>query len=132
MRELMPGLVNRYQVDLVVANGENASGGIGLAVKGAEELFASGVPGPYFRKSYLEEKRDLSLYPGKSGFDPAVATIRREPPVTVRSSRKPASGVPVAILNLMGRTFMEAVDCPFRNGDQGTGPLADHYSPYPG
>ena len=36
VRELLPGLVNRYQVDLVVANGENASGGIGLAVKGAE------------------------------------------------------------------------------------------------
>ena len=43
VRDLLPNLVTGYQVDLVVANGENAAGGLGLTIKAAEELFNCGV-----------------------------------------------------------------------------------------
>ncbi len=43
VRELMPDLVKEHNIDLVVANGENAAGGFGLNKKVAEELFEYGI-----------------------------------------------------------------------------------------
>lgn len=40
---LLPSLRERFALDFVVANGENAAGGIGITPKIAEELFAAGV-----------------------------------------------------------------------------------------
>ncbi len=41
--ELLPELKNKHEVDLVVINGENASGGTGLSRKVADELLNYGV-----------------------------------------------------------------------------------------
>jgi 2',3'-cyclic-nucleotide 2'-phosphodiesterase len=43
VRDLLPGLRDELGLDWVVANGENAAGGIGITPKEAEELFATGV-----------------------------------------------------------------------------------------
>jgi metallophosphoesterase (TIGR00282 family) len=43
VRTLVPALREEIGVDFVIANGENASGGIGLAPKEADELLAAGV-----------------------------------------------------------------------------------------
>jgi 2',3'-cyclic-nucleotide 2'-phosphodiesterase len=40
---LLPALRDRYEVDFVIANGENAAGGVGITPKIAQELFAGGV-----------------------------------------------------------------------------------------
>jgi 2',3'-cyclic-nucleotide 2'-phosphodiesterase len=40
---LLPSLRDRYSPDLVVVNGENAAGGIGITPKIADDLFAGGV-----------------------------------------------------------------------------------------
>jgi metallophosphoesterase (TIGR00282 family) len=43
VRDLLPGLRDEFGLDFVVANGENAAGGIGITPKEADELFAAGV-----------------------------------------------------------------------------------------
>jgi 2',3'-cyclic-nucleotide 2'-phosphodiesterase len=43
VRDLLPELRDELQLDFVIANGENAAGGIGITPKEAEELFAAGV-----------------------------------------------------------------------------------------
>jgi metallophosphoesterase (TIGR00282 family) len=117
VRELLPGLVDRHRVDLVVANGENASGGIGLSPKGAEELLAAGVhvltSGNHIWKKkeiipYIEDTEDL-IRP--ANYPPTV-------PGTGATIKETAAGIPVAVLNLLGRTFMEAVECPFRKAEE--------------
>src|SRR5579875_1088058 len=40
---LLPALRERYRFQFVIANGENAAGGVGITPKVAEELFAGGV-----------------------------------------------------------------------------------------
>ena len=40
---LLPRLVRQHGVDLVVANGENLAGGVGVTAATAEEMFAAGV-----------------------------------------------------------------------------------------
>ena len=43
IRELVPQLRLRHQIDFVIANGENAAGGCGITVATADELYNSGV-----------------------------------------------------------------------------------------
>ena len=43
VRALLPGLRREHNLDLVIANGENASGGFGINFKNARELYDSGV-----------------------------------------------------------------------------------------
>ncbi len=106
-------LSTRYQVDLIVVNGENAAGGIGITKKVAEELFSMGVDvitsgNHIWRKkeilSYLEDNynilRPANYPPGTPGRGWGVYTSE--------------SGHKVGILNLEGRTFMKPLECPFR------------------
>ena len=43
VRDMLPVLRDELSLDFVIANGENAAGGIGIAPKEADELFAAGV-----------------------------------------------------------------------------------------
>jgi 2',3'-cyclic-nucleotide 2'-phosphodiesterase len=43
LRALLPGLRDEFGLDFVVANGENAAGGIGITPKHADEMFGAGV-----------------------------------------------------------------------------------------
>ena len=43
VRDLVPSLRDEFGIDFVVANGENAAGGLGITPKEARELFAAGV-----------------------------------------------------------------------------------------
>ena len=97
----------------MVANGENASNGKGINPRGAEELRDAGVDvitsGNHIWQSrdivpYLDENhrllRPLNYAPGVPGVG-----------WTVRPARK--GGPAVAVINLIGRTFMPPAACPF-------------------
>jgi calcineurin-like phosphoesterase len=43
VQKLLPGLRQQYDLDLVIANGENAAGGLGLTVSTAKEVLDAGV-----------------------------------------------------------------------------------------
>jgi len=43
MRDLLPELISREKADLVIANAENAAGGMGVDLKSAKELLSAGV-----------------------------------------------------------------------------------------
>ncbi|MEJ5330773.1 MAG: TIGR00282 family metallophosphoesterase [Desulfobaccales bacterium] len=117
VQELVPRLVDRHLVDLVVANGENAAGGIGITPQVAEELLNLGVDvltsGNHIWKHkeilpYLEESerllRPANYPPGTPGRGWAVVET--------------AAGRRVAVLNLEGRVFMSPLECPFRTADR--------------
>jgi hypothetical protein len=113
VKELLPVLLSRYPVDLVVANGENASGGIGISVKGADELLSSGIQ-VLTSGNHIWKKKEIQTYIDQN---PDLIRPANFPPGTPgRGSilKKTASGHLVGVINLMGRVFMEAVDCPFR------------------
>ena len=43
IKEIIPTLKSKYNTDMIIANGENATSGYGLSKKDAEELFSSGI-----------------------------------------------------------------------------------------
>lgn len=113
VRSLVPKIKKRQDADFVIGNGENAAGGSGITPAIAEELFESGIDvitsGDHIwkRKEIIEklesDKRMLrpANYPAAApGFGSTV----------VESS----SGASVGVVNLIGRVFMQAVECPFR------------------
>lgn len=103
--------------DLVLANAENASGGLGLSAEGAKELFGAGVDG-LTSGNHIWKFKDMPSYMAR---EPRLVRPANYPPGTPGSGLAvltPAGLPPVAVLNLMGRTYMQALDCPFRAADE--------------
>jgi metallophosphoesterase (TIGR00282 family) len=114
---LMPGIIEKYGVDLVVANAENIAGGIGVTIATAQELLDAGVNVLTSGNHVWAEKE---IIPHLDGDLPLLRPLNYPPGV-------PGRGYLVAgqtmVVNLIGRTFMGNFDCPFRAMDRLLGEL---------
>ncbi len=112
MKEILPGLCDEHNIDLIIGNGENAAGGLGLTPGTAEELFDSGID-VITTGNHIWAYNEIIPY-----LDSELAILRplNYPPMN------PGRGYllknKVLIVNLLGRVFMGHVDCPFRAIDQ--------------
>lgn len=113
VKKLLPELKEEYRLDFTIANAENASGGSGITLKVAEELFAAGVDvltsGDHIWKKreifeFIDQQprilRPLNFPPGVPGEGCGVFKTKK--------------GVKIGVINVNGRVFMEALECPFR------------------
>jgi hypothetical protein len=110
-------IVDRFRVDLVIANGENAAGGFGLTAETAGELFAHGVHVITSGNHIWDKKDALPLIDA----DERILRPANYPPETAGRGwglYETASGVPIGVINLEGRVFMNNLDCPFRAADE--------------
>jgi len=116
VEELLDRVVDRYFIDLVVGNAENASGGIGITPAVADQLLNMGMDlltsGNHIWKHkeiipYLEDTdrllRPANYPPGAPGRGYTILET--------------AIGQQVAVINLEGRVFMNPLECPFRTAD---------------
>jgi hypothetical protein len=112
LRTLLARIVERHGVDFVVANVENAAAGFGLTREVGEGLLGLGVHA-MTSGNHIWDRKEAAEY------------VEQEPRL-VRPVNYPAGvpgrgtmigrtvdGRPVAIVNVMGRVFMPAVDDPF-------------------
>jgi metallophosphoesterase (TIGR00282 family) len=122
-RALLPGLRQEYAIDLIIANGENAAGGIGITTQTADELFESDVD-VITSGNHIWAQREI------------IPTLDNSPAI-LRPLNYP-QGVPghgyfikgeAMVVNLIGRTFMGNFDCPFRAIDQLIEDLTDQKPP---
>jgi metallophosphoesterase (TIGR00282 family) len=116
-------IVATNRIDLTIANGENAAGGFGITPSIAEDLFGLGID-VITTGNHIWDKREIYDYFGRQPrlLRPANypdAPGRGVVQVTARN------GVECAILNLQGRTYMPATDCPFRTADRLLSELPD-------
>jgi metallophosphoesterase (TIGR00282 family) len=110
--QLLPSLVKRYQLDFVVANGENASGGVGLTTETACDLLTLGIDVLTNGNHIWKYKEVYSLL----DKDPRILRPLNYPagaPGKGYGLFRTKTGDTVGIINLVGRTFMEPVGCPF-------------------
>jgi len=113
IKKLVTPLKSELEIDFVIANAENASGGSGITLKVAEELFSSGVDvltsGDHIWKRpeifELINREDRILRPINfpSGAPGRGAYVF-----------KSKNGVKVGVINVNGRVFMDALECPFK------------------
>jgi metallophosphoesterase (TIGR00282 family) len=110
---LVPKLRAEHSLDCVIANGENAAHGAGITDATGQALLSAGVDvittGDHvwdqkgFEKSIEMEPRvvrPLNYAPGTPGRGSTVVTV--------------AERFSVAVVNIVGRVFMPACECPFR------------------
>lgn len=112
VQRLVPDLRWELQLDLVIANGENAAGGFGITPDTFHEIYGAGVD-VITTGNHVWRKKEI------------IPFLAEEMPL-IRPSNFPP-GTPgrgyinlgnIMVINLMGRVFMEALDCPFREADR--------------
>jgi len=109
-------IVTNTKADFVLANAENLAGGFGFTRDTVEEMFKLGVDALTTGNHVWDKKEALDLLPR----EPRLLRPANFPEAApgkgagVFTSR---GGVKVGVLNLQGRVFMEALDCPFRRAE---------------
>jgi 2',3'-cyclic-nucleotide 2'-phosphodiesterase len=117
VESLLPGLRERLDLHLVVANGENAAGGLGLTARLATELFDDGV-NVITTGNHVWKKYDLKPI---LDSEPRLLRPANYPPDapgrgwTLAEAR---GGRRVGVINLEGRVFMNPLEDPFRVADE--------------
>jgi hypothetical protein len=108
---LLPNLRQELEVDLTIANGENAAAGRGLTLTTAGELFDAGVDVITSGNHIWDQKEIIP------SLDEETPILRPQnyPPGTPGRGIMTWNGT--TIINLQGRTFMSPLDCPFRTAD---------------
>ena len=111
-RRAIPGLVDRHDVDLVVANVENAAAGFGITRDIGEELRSYGIAVMTSGNHIWDKKEVLDYIPQQPRLL-RPANFPAGVPGTGRFLAETASGQPVGVINVMGRVFMQPLDDPF-------------------
>jgi len=113
IKELVPKLIKSEKIDFVIANGENAAGGSGITPKLADELLKAKVDaitsGDHIwkRKEMVEALDEYPSILRPANYPAGV-------PGAGANVYKTKSGIAVGVINLVGRVFMDSVDCPFK------------------
>lgn len=112
VKRAVPWLRQRESIDLVVANAENATNGSGLAPRDYKQLRVSGIDAVTLG-DHIYKKFDIAAQLADAN-EPVVkpANYPSSSPGKDYAIVK-ADDVPVAIVSIMGRTYMRAVDCPY-------------------
>jgi metallophosphoesterase (TIGR00282 family) len=117
VKRAVPHLRESEKIDLVVANAENASGGSGLYPNAFKQIREAGVDAITMGDHIYKKSDIISILIGdepicKPANYPEEAPGRDHLIVTAKDSTR------VAVISLMGRTFMKPVDCPFAAADR--------------
>jgi 2',3'-cyclic-nucleotide 2'-phosphodiesterase len=120
----MPGLRQRHSPDLIIANGENSAGGIGITQKTANELFEIGVD-VITTGNHVYRHREAYEFLDRSDRVVRPANYPVGNPgrgVTIVE----AAGKRVGVLNLSGAVQLQVARSPFAEADAQLAALADN------
>lgn len=117
VKELIKTYRNQYELDFVIANGENAAGGNGITREIANELYNAQIDFITMGNHTWDKKeifqfidtdkkiiRPANYPPGTPGRGLAIVPL--------------SNGLKIGIINLSGRVFLPPLDCPFRVGER--------------
>jgi metallophosphoesterase (TIGR00282 family) len=112
VRQFLPGLCHDYEIGLVIANGENSAGGIGITPDTARELFDCGID-ILTTGNHVWAKKEI--IPFLDDELPIIRPLNFPPGVPGRGFLEVKGAL---IVNLIGRVFIGGFDCPFRAIDR--------------
>jgi len=118
VRELVQPYVNKEGIDLVIANAENAAGGMGVDVKSAEELLSAGAH-VLTSGNHIWKKKEIYSYLNGEPRLLRPANFPEGAPGVGWYKWRNDRALSALIINLQGRVFMpNHVDDPFRCVDR--------------
>lgn len=117
LRSRLPKIKKMYDIDLVIANGENSAHGNGITPDSAKFIFDCGV-NVITNGNHTFRRKEIYDY-----LDETANIIR---PANFPGNKAPGRGVcvvdmlktRVVVVNLMGTVYMDSLDCPFQIADK--------------
>jgi metallophosphoesterase (TIGR00282 family) len=114
VESILPRLRVEHSLDFIIANGENAAGGYGITQRVAQELFDLGIDCITSGNHVWEQKEAASLLASESRI---LRPLNYPSGTPGRGSGVfPLNDTKIGVINLQGRLFMRAIDCPFAVG----------------
>jgi metallophosphoesterase (TIGR00282 family) len=113
----LPELVSSYGIEFTIANAENAAGGLGVTPGVADEMLALGI-NCLTTGNHVWKHREFIEYAAR---EPRIVRPANYPPGTPGRGAEvylTLQGGSVGVLSVVGRVFMEPLDCPFRAADR--------------
>ncbi len=114
--EHLPGLRERWRLDFVVVNGENAAGGFGITEAICEDFLAAGADAVTLGNHAFDQREALVFIERQ----PRLIRPANYPPGTPGRGAnliEAKNGARVLVVNMMGRVFMDSLDDPFARID---------------
>ena len=110
--QTLPDLRHELDLDVVIANGENLAAGAGLTPSLSEELLGGGID-VITSGNHIWDKREIYDY--LDGDRPVLRPLNypHDAPGRGWLVHHAADGTEVAVINVMGRVFMNQLDSPF-------------------
>ena len=114
LASVLPRIREREQIDFAIINGENASGGVGLVHKNANDIFNAGADvitggNHIFKKAEIFEYIDMESRIVRPANFPDYPDLRGRGFHTYDLP----GGYKIAVVNMLGTVFMTNVDNPF-------------------
>ncbi|MCL4378042.1 MAG: TIGR00282 family metallophosphoesterase [Actinobacteria bacterium] len=115
----LTNLITRHDINVVIANGENAAGGIGINPNISDTLLRMGID-VITSGNHIFKKREIYDYINN---EPRLLKPANYPPGTPGNgfyifSNQRTKWKKIAIVNLCGRVFIDNLDCPFRTAEE--------------
>jgi len=111
LKELAPSLRKELNLDFIIANGENSAGGSSITPDTAKDIFNCGIDvvtsGDHIFKK-KESKEAMAEYDILRPLNYGDLAAGRGYII------KEVKGIKIAVINLLGRVFMQPADCPFK------------------
>ncbi len=111
LKEQLDGLIEEYQIDFTIVNGENASGGNGITEKNAKELFNLPID-VMTMGNHVWQQKEMVNYIEK--FPRIIRPLNYPDPCPGKGyDFFEHNGKTICVMNLSGQIFMPELDSPF-------------------
>lgn len=115
--EQMPKLRQKWKLDCIIVNGENAASGFGITEKISEDFFNAGADAITLGNHSFDQ-RDTLVFIERQKHLIRPANYPLETPGRGATLIETQSGHRVLVVNVMGRVYMDALDDPFHAADR--------------
>ena len=117
VEERLPGLRDELEADFCVVNGENAADGAGITPRIADRILGAGAD-VITLGNHVWRRPEIGPYLAESDRVIRPANVNAGSPGRALAVAPSAEGTPVAVINLLGRLFIDPAVGPFEVVDE--------------
>lgn len=117
VKELLPAIKKEEDIDFCIANGENSAGGSGITYVVAQELYKIGVDVITMGNHTWSKKEILNFIDSDQRLV-RPANYPQDAPGRGSTVYKGKNGSCIGVVNVLGRVYMDNIDCPFRAAER--------------
>jgi len=117
VKSVVPEMKKSLSIDYCIANCENSAGGSGITYAVAQELFDLGIDGITLGNHTWSKKEVTNLLDTEARIV-RPANYPQDLPGKGSAIISHEGKNPIGLLNILGRVYMDGVECPFRTADR--------------